>query len=74
MVTGIPRDNKTYHVIFVLHIDESHDYDQQDLATYSSYAESRLSAVAKIATVKAVENYFAAYDALSADDLRDLLE
>jgi len=74
MVEDIPQDEKVYHVIFVLYIDESHEYNQADLATYSKYAEDRLEDLAELATIQDVDEYFERHDALSADDLREMLD
>lgn len=73
IVDEIPRGNTKYHVIFLFYIDPHHDYQHTTLAEYSRGAESRAEAVTSLDTVPDVEQYLEDHDALSKDDLRDLL-
>lgn len=70
---SIPRGNAEYHAIFVFYIDESHDYDQADLREYSELSQRWVEQIRGLETVTNIEAMFEREDALSPDDLRDLL-
>lgn len=73
IVENIPQDDTRYHIIHLFYIDESHEYPQRALATYSSWAEQKVDEIATLATVSDVEQYLEEHDALSEEDLRDMI-
>jgi hypothetical protein len=73
IVENIPEGNATYHLIFVLYIDDKHEYNQSELATYDPLADSFLSVATSMDDVESVEGYLEEKNALSAEDLEDLL-
>lgn len=74
VVDEIPRGDAEYHLIYVFYIDDDHEYNQTDLATYSPAAEAKLEEATSLETVRDVDAYLDKMDALDADDLRDLLD
>ena len=74
IVTSIPQGNTEYHVIFVFYIDEDHDYNRGDLATYSQGAQQRMEQAISLSTVDDVALYLEEQDSLTAEDLTDLLD
>ena len=74
VVDEIPRDDAEYHLIYLFYIDDDHEYNQTDLATYSPAAEAKLEEATSLETVRDVDAYLDKMDALDADDLRDLLD
>lgn len=73
VVDEIPRGDTEYHVIFLFFIDPYHDYPHKALAEYNLGAEVKAEEVTALEKVPDVEQYFADHDALTEDDLRDLL-
>jgi hypothetical protein len=73
VVDEIPRGNSEYHVIYLFYIDDDHDYENKKLATYSPEAERKAESGTSIETVPDIEAYLIEYNAMDADDLRDLL-
>lgn len=73
VVENIPRQNTRYHLIYVFHIDEEHDYDDADLITYSRSARRAVERATSLEGIEDVEEYLDEMDALSPEDLRDLL-
>jgi len=74
VVDEIPRGDAEYHLIYLFYIDDDHEYNQTDLATYSPAAEAKLEEATSLETVRDVDAYLDKMDALDADDLRDLLD
>lgn len=74
VVEDIPRGNKKYHLVYVLYIDEDHDYDRSDLFKYSERAQKKLEKATSLEDVADVERYLEEQKAQTAEDLRDLLE
>lgn len=73
VVENIPRGNTQYHIVYVFYIDATHDYPHSALATYSTAAQARMEEATTLETVSDVEQYLAGHDALSPDDLREML-
>lgn len=73
VVPNIPRGQTEYHVIYVFYIDESHDYQQSDLATYHPQAQQVVETLTDYSDVGDVEQYLKQNGALDADDVSDLL-
>lgn len=74
IVTGIPQGNTHYHVVYVLYVDDDHDYDQSDLAEYNITAQNKLNRITRLTELEDVEWYLDDRDSLSETDLTDLLE
>lgn len=72
-VDRIPRGNTEYHAVYLFYIDSAHDYQETELATYSTEAELMLEQATSLETIPDVERYFENNDALGEDDFRDLL-
>lgn len=73
VVENIPRGNTRYHIVYVFYIDATHDYPHSALATYSRAAQARADEATALETVSDVDQYLADHDALSPDDLREML-
>ncbi|PGF17181.1 hypothetical protein CP556_14360 [Natrinema sp. CBA1119] len=74
VVTFIPERNTHYHIIYVLYVDEDHDYDQGGLGKLSQQAQQTLEMITNLESVKDVETYLEDQNSLTADDLDDLLD
>lgn len=73
VVEEIPRGDGKYHLIYLFFIDDDHEYEPADLATYSPAAEAKLQEATSLETVNDVDAYLDSMNAMGADDLRDLL-
>ena len=73
VVEDVPRGNATYHVVFVLYIDYTHDYPGPALKEYSEEAASLLEKTTELEVVDELEAYLDSLDALDADALQQLL-
>jgi len=73
VVEDVPRGNATYHVVFVLYIDYTHDYPGPALKEYSEEAASLLEKTTELEVVNELEAYLDSLDALDADALQQLL-
>lgn len=73
-VTFVPEDNPTYHIIFLLYIDDTHDYENRVLAEYNQKSQMLLDAVTSLESVTDIEDYLQHHNALSPDDLRGLVD
>lgn len=73
VITYIPEGNTQYHVIYVLYVDEDHEYDQGKLGKFSYQAQQKLDTITDLESIKDVESYLEEHDSLTADDLNDLL-
>lgn len=74
VVTFIPEGNTYCHIIYVLYIDEDHEYDQGELGKFSQQAQQTLEMITDLESVENVEAYLKAHNSLTADDLDDLLD
>lgn len=74
IVTEIPQGNTHYHVVYVLYVDDAHDYDQSDLAEYNVVAQNKLNRITRLTELEDVEWYLDDRDSLNADDLAYLLD
>lgn len=74
VVTEIPQGNTHYHVVYVLYVDGTHDYDQSDLSEYNIVAQNKLKRLTRLTELHDVEQYLHEHDSLDEDDLADLLE
>lgn len=74
IVTEIPQGNTHYHVVYVLYVDDAHDYDQSDLAEYNVVAQNKLNRITRLTELGDVEWYLDDRDSLNADDLAYLLD
>ncbi len=74
VVTFIPEGNTNYHIIYVLYVDEDHEYDQGELGKFSQQAQQKLEIITDLDSVEDVEAYLEAHNSLTADDLDDLLD
>lgn len=74
VVAFIPEGNTHYHIIYVLYVDEDHDYDQGELGEFSQQAQQTLEMITDLESVEDVEAYLEAHNSLTADDLDDLLD
>lgn len=74
VVTYIPEGNTEYHVIYVLYVDEDHEYDRGELGKYSHLAQRKLDAITDLEIVEDVERYLEEHNALTAADMDDLLD
>lgn len=74
VVTHIPEGDTAYHLIFVLYIDDTHEYKQRDLVTYNTLAQDLLEAATSLDSVTDVEGYLEHHNALDVDALRSLLK
>ena len=74
VVTFIPEGNTSYHIIYVLYVDEGHEYDQGELGKFSHQAQQKLETITDLDSVEDVEAYLETHDSLTADDLDDLLD
>jgi hypothetical protein len=74
VVTNIPRGNTHYHIIHALYTDPNHEYDETDLVEVDGKAEREIARIQSLATVEDVESYLQEHDALTAEDLDDLLD
>jgi hypothetical protein len=72
-VDSLPPDGADYHLLFVFYIDETHEYDNTLLHEYNERAKRRVDELSNLTTVEEVETLFDRVNALSADDLCDLL-
>jgi hypothetical protein len=72
-VDSLPPDDADYQLLFVFYIDESHEYDNATLHEYNERAKQRVDEVSTLTTVDEVETLFERVNALTVDDLRDLL-
>ncbi|MDS0280371.1 hypothetical protein NDI85_21530 [Halomicroarcula sp. S1AR25-4] len=73
-VTYVPENEPTYHIIFLLYIDDAHDYEQRVLAEYNQLSQTLLEAATSLDSVTDVEAYLEHHNALSPDDLRSFLD
>jgi len=73
IVEDVPRGNASYHVVFVLYIDYTHDYPDTALREYSEEAASLLDETTDLESVDDLEAYLDDLGALDADALRRLL-
>ncbi|ESS09562.1 MAG: hypothetical protein A07HN63_00768 [uncultured archaeon A07HN63] len=74
VVDEIPRGDDKYHLVYLFYIDDDHEYDRKELATYNQTAEAKLQEATSLETVQDVDAYLDTMNALDADDLRDLLD
>lgn len=74
IVTGIPQGDTRYHVVYVLYVDEDHDYDPSDLTEYSVEAQNKLDVITDLTELVDVERYLDERDSLDQNDLAELLE
>lgn len=73
IVTGIPKGNTHYHIVYVLYIDEDHEYDQSDLSRYSVEAQERLERITSLSGLEDVDRFLDERDSLDAENLAELL-
>ncbi|WP_135827575.1 hypothetical protein [Halorussus halobius] len=73
IITYIPEGNTQYHVVYVLYVDEDHEYDRGELGKFSYRAQQKLDAITDLESVENVESYLEDHDSLTASDLDDLL-
>jgi hypothetical protein len=73
VITYIPEGNTQYHVIYVLYVDEDHEYNQGKLGKFSQEAQQKLDAITDLEAVADVEGYLEAHNSVTADDLNTLL-
>lgn len=73
VITYIPEGNTQYHVVYVLYVDEDHEYNRGELGKFSHRARRKLDAITDLESVENVESYLEDHDSLTADDLDDLL-
>lgn len=74
VVTDIPEGNTQYHIVYVLYVDEGHEYDRGDVGIFSQQAQQKLDTITDLASVEDVEAYLDEHDSLTAEDLDDLLD
>lgn len=74
IVTNIPEGNTRYHVVYVLYVDESHDYDPSDLTEYSVAARNKLDTITALTELVDVEGYLDEHNSMDENDLAELLE
>lgn len=74
IIPSIPEGDNEYHIVFVFYVDEDHDYDQGDLATYSRGAQQRMRQVTSLAKVSDVAQYLEDRNSITAEDLASLLD
>ena len=74
VVTFIPEGNTRYHIIYVLYVDEGHEYDQGELGKFSHQAQQKLETITDLDSVEDVEAYLKAHNSITVDDLDDLLD
>lgn len=74
IVTDIPQEGTQYHVVYVLYVDEDHDYDPTDLAEYNVEAQTKLDALTDLTDVTDVERYLDEHNSLDERDLEELTE
>lgn len=72
-IDSLPPDDADESLLFVFYVDESHEYDNTDLHEYNERAQVRVTEAAALSTVEEAEELFDRLDALTVDDLRDLL-
>ncbi|WP_135852125.1 hypothetical protein [Halorussus salinus] len=73
-VENIPKENTSYHVIYVLYVDSDHEYAQSDLAEYNAAAQEKLDIATKLGDLNDVERYLDRRNSLDESDLLDLLD
>lgn len=74
VVTFIPEKNTNYHIIFILYVDEDHEYDDGELGGFSQQAQQKLEKITDLESVEDVEAYLETNNSLTTDDLDDLLD
>lgn len=74
VVTNIPSGSSEYHIIYVLYIDEGHDYNHTDLATYNLDAQRLLEEITALGTIGDVETYLEDHNAMGPENFERLLE
>lgn len=74
IITYIPEGSTHYHIIYVLYVDEDHDYDQGELGEFSQQAQQTLEMITDFESVEDVEAYLETHNSLTADDLDELLD
>lgn len=74
VVTFIPEGNTQYHIVYVLYVDEDHEYDQGELGKFSQQAQQKLDTITDLESVEDVEAYLGEHNSLTAEDLDDLLD
>jgi len=73
IVDNIPEDNSTYHFVYVIYIDDTHEYNQADLVEYDPIAVSLAEAAVSLGSVESVDEYLSDKPAFDSDDLSDML-
>lgn len=74
VITHIPEGDTQYHVVYVLYVDENHEYNQGELGKYSHQAQQKLDQITDLESVGDVESYLVKHNSLTAADLADLLD
>ncbi|ELZ43732.1 hypothetical protein C464_16322 [Halorubrum coriense DSM 10284] len=74
VVERIPRGNAEFDILYIFYIDDDHDYEQRDLATYSHEAQAKTESLTSLETVLDVQEYFEEMNALDEGDIQDLLD
>ncbi|QZA89493.1 hypothetical protein K0C01_04990 [Salinarchaeum sp. IM2453] len=74
VVTFVPEINPKYHIIYVLYVDEDHEYDDGKLGRFSQQAQQKLENVTDLESVEDIEAYLEANNSLTSGDLDDLLD
>ncbi|WP_254861656.1 hypothetical protein [Halovivax gelatinilyticus] len=74
VLTHVPDGNSSYHIVYVLYVDRTHQYDQGKLGKFSQQARQKLDTITDLSSVRRVESYLDEHDSLTADDLDELLD
>lgn len=74
VVTFVPEDDTEYHIVYVLYVDEDHEYARSDLAEFSRAAQVKLERITEFSTVDSVSQYLERHDSMTAGELAELLE
>lgn len=74
IVTNIPEGNTHYHVIYVLYIDNAHDYDETNLTKYDRMAENKLNRITSLSHLKNVEQYLNNHDSIDEEQLSEWVD
>jgi hypothetical protein len=69
VVTNVPAENPEYHVVFVLHLDPTHEYDDNDLVAVDETAQRRIDEVGSFRSVERMDEFLEAKNVLWEDDL-----
>lgn len=74
IVTNIPEANSLYHIIYVLFIDNDHEYSQGRIAKYSNIAQQKLDDITSLSSSDIVEEYLEAHNSIDEAEIEEIVD